>query len=84
MAQQALRQDSFIGHTLGHYRIVEKIGEGGMGAVYRAQDVHLGCDVAIKVLLPGSVNDENSRRRFRKEARILVPPQMEMERAFSG
>jgi len=71
MAQQALRQDSFIGHALGHYRIVEKIGEGGMGAVYRAQDVHLGCDVAIKVLLPGSVNDENSRRRFRKEARIL-------------
>ncbi len=60
-----------IGKTLGHYRIVEKIGAGGMGEVYRARDEHLERDVAIKVLPAGTLADEAARKRFRKEALAL-------------
>ncbi len=59
------------GKILGHYRIVEKIGAGGMGEVYRAHDEHLARDVAIKVLPPGTLTDESARKRFHKEALIL-------------
>ena len=61
-----------VGRTLGHYRILAKIGEGGMGEVYRAHDERLDCDVAIKVLPPGSVSDESARKQFQKEARALA------------
>jgi serine/threonine-protein kinase len=61
-----------IGQTLGHYRILEKIGAGGMGEVYRARDERLERDVAIKVLPAGALRDEASRRRFRKEALALA------------
>ena len=57
-----------IGKQLSHYRIEEQIGAGGMGVVYRAHDDQLDRDVAIKVLPPGSLGDEDARRRFRKEA----------------
>ncbi len=60
-----------IGQTLGHCRILEKIGTGGMGEVYRAEDLHLARDVAIKVLPAGTLADEQARRRFRKEAEAL-------------
>jgi eukaryotic-like serine/threonine-protein kinase len=60
-----------IGQTLGHYLILETIGAGGMGVVYRARDKRLERDVAVKILPPGSLHDEASRRRFRKEALAL-------------
>jgi serine/threonine protein kinase/Flp pilus assembly protein TadD len=61
-----------IGQTLGHYHIFGKIGEGGMGVVYRAHDEQLDRDVAIKILRPGSLGDESARKRFRKEAFALA------------
>ena len=61
-----------IGQTLGHYRVVEKIGEGGMGVVYRAQDERLERDVALKILPAGVLTDETARKRFRKEALALA------------
>ena len=60
-----------IGQTLGHYRIIEKIGAGGMGVVYRARDERLERDVALKVLPPGALADEEMRKRFRREAMAL-------------
>jgi len=68
LATRAQGQDSLTGLELGHYRIAEKIGAGGMGEVYRARDQHLDRDVAIKVLPPGTLIDEHARKRFRNEA----------------
>jgi eukaryotic-like serine/threonine-protein kinase len=61
-----------IGQTLGHHRILEKIGAGGMGEVYRAEDVVLGRQVAIKVLRPEIMSDSASRARFLREARTIA------------
>ncbi len=60
-----------IGRTLGHFRILEKLGAGGMGEVYRARDEHLERDVAIKVLPAGTLADDEARNRFRQEALAL-------------
>ncbi|HVN17210.1 MAG TPA: protein kinase [Dongiaceae bacterium] len=60
---------SLIGRELSHYRIVEKIGGGGMGEVFLAHDEHLGHNVALKILPDGI--DDHSRRLFRKEAHAL-------------
>lgn len=59
------------GRVLGRYRLVEQIGSGGMGVVYRASDERLGRDVAIKVLLPGSIRSAVARHRVRNEALAL-------------
>src|SRR6202162_4664040 len=61
----------YVGQRFGRYRIEEEIGAGGMGVVYRAYDEKLGRDLAIKVLTPGALNDEEARKRSRNEARIL-------------
>lgn len=61
-----------IGKTLGHYHIVEKIGAEGMGEVYCAHDHQLGCDVALKVLPPGTIADETARKLLGKEALALA------------
>ncbi len=71
MARPASDQALLVGSELGHYRVVEKIGAGGMGEVYRARDEHLARDVAIKVLPPGTLADESARKHFHKEALIL-------------
>src|SRR5260370_11306738 len=61
-----------IGQTIGHYRIVESSGAGGMGKVYRDHDEQLDRDVALKVLPSGSLTHESARRQFRKEALTLA------------
>jgi serine/threonine protein kinase len=60
------------GQKLGHFEIVEPIGKGGMGEVYRARDTKLGRDVAIKVLPQDFLDDAERVARFEREARLLA------------
>ena len=69
--RSGLRSD-MIGETISHYRVVEKLGQGGMGVVYKAEDLALDRPVALKFLAPRLATDEDSRKRFIRETKAAA------------
>lgn len=65
---ESMSSDKLIGETVAHYRVLERLGAGGMGIVYRAEDIRLRRQIAIKFLPARVVGDELSRARFLREA----------------
>jgi serine/threonine protein kinase len=59
--------------SLLHYRVLSKLGEGGMGAVYKAEDTKLGRTVAIKVMATARGEEDSARQRLLREARGFIP-----------
>lgn len=63
---------TLIGQTVSRYRILEEVGHGGMGVVFRARDEQLERDVALKILSPRMFPNDRARKRFQREARVLA------------
>ncbi|MEO1288349.1 MAG: protein kinase [Chloroflexota bacterium] len=61
-----------IGQVIRDYRVIEEIGSGGFGAVYRADELSVGRDVAIKVILPDYATNEKFLKRFDREAHLVA------------
>ena len=62
-----------VGRTVSHYKVLEEIGRGGMGVVYRALDTTLGREVALKVLALAAGPDAEQERRLKVEAKAAAP-----------
>src|ERR1039458_10172830 len=68
-SDSAARMAVMVGKSISHYEVLEKLGEGGMGVVYKARDSHLKRFLALKVLPPDKVADPERKQRFVQEAR---------------
>jgi eukaryotic-like serine/threonine-protein kinase len=74
----------YIGGNVSHYRILDKLGEGGMGAVYKARDQRLDRFVAIKFLPPSLSADPTAKKRFMHEARAASQMDLPCEMRISA